>query len=134
MTMTKTMSELRHPRDVGPRTNLLWVGVDLDGTLAEGIWTPENNSSDIGPPIWRNVDQLRALYDIGYKIFIHSSRPWTDYERVETWLNFYGIPFKGIQLGKPLYVAYIDDRAVHEGDDWLRAVKEIAVRDTEDKL
>jgi hypothetical protein len=126
------MSDLKHPREVGPRVNLLWVGVDLDGTLAEGIWTPENNSSEIGSPIWENVDQVRALHDIGYKIHIHSSRPWTDYERVETWLCYYGIPFKDIQLGKPLYVAYIDDRAVHADENWVTRVAKIAERDWKD--
>jgi hypothetical protein len=103
-----------------PRSDLKWIGVDLDGTLAEPIWTPENPTSDIGPPIVRNVEKLRRAVHQGYKPVIHTSRPWTDYEAVEYWLNYHNIPFREIQMGKPLYKAYIDDRAVHaEEPEWV---------------
>lgn len=102
------------------KTKLIWVGVDLDGTLAEPLWTPDNPTSDIGDPIWENVKKLKALVSMGYKIFIHTSRPWTDYQVIEQWLLHWDIPFKEIQCGKPLYAAYIDDRAIHESEEsWL---------------
>lgn len=102
------------------REKLKWVGVDLDGTLASPLWTPTNPTSEIGDPIWSNVDKLRSLVDKGYKIIIHTSRPWTDYQIIEQWLTHYKIPFKEIQCGKPLYAAYIDDRAIHADDpSWL---------------
>lgn len=102
-----------------PRSRLLWVGVDLDGTLAEPVWTPDNPTSEIGEPITRNVSKVRQLAAEGWKIVIHTSRAWTDYEAIEAWLSHHGISFKEIQCGKPLYAAYIDDRAIYsEDEDW----------------
>lgn len=97
-----------------PRSNLKWVGVDLDGTLAHPVWTPDNPTSEIGNPIAENVHKADELRLEGYKIVIHTSRPWTDYEAIEGWLNHWGIPFDQIQCGKPLFASYCDDRGVHE--------------------
>jgi hypothetical protein len=103
-----------------PVSNLIWVGVDLDGTLAEPLWTPDNPTSDIGNPIWENVTKVRELVAVGYKIIIHTSRAWTDYQNIEQWLLHWDIPFKEIQCGKPLYAAYIDDRAINASNEsWL---------------
>lgn len=103
-----------------PRSDLLWIGVDLDGTIAKPVWTADNPTSDIGDPIWENVEKLRQAVEQGYKVVIHTSRAWTDYEAVEYWLRHWGIPFREIQMGKPLYKAYIDDRAVHADEpEWV---------------
>lgn len=103
----------------GPRQSLKWIGVDLDGTLADPIWTPQNPTADIGEPIHKNVMKVRQLADEGWKIIIHTSRSWTEYERIEAWLLHHLIPFKEIQCGKPLYAAYIDDRAINADEaDW----------------
>lgn len=111
---------LKKPPAVEPRADLLWVGIDLDGTLAEPIWTPENPTSEIGNPIWKNVLKLCELVMHGYKPVIHTSRPWTDFEAVEAWLNHWEIPFKYIHMGKPLYRLYVDDRARSaDAESWL---------------
>lgn len=103
-----------------PRGDLKWIGVDLDGTLAKPVWTAENPTSEIGDPIPENVEKLRRAVEKGYKPVIHTSRPWTDYEVIEYWLNYWGIPFKEIQCGKPLFKSYIDDRAVHADEaEWV---------------
>jgi hypothetical protein len=108
------------PPPIPQRTKLEWVGVDLDGTLAEPIWTPTNPTYDIGDPIWENIEKLKAVVAQGYKAIVHTSRPWSDYENIKNWLVHYGIPFKEIQCGKPLYAAYIDDRAVRADDEsWM---------------
>lgn len=108
-----------------PRLDLIWVGVDLDDTLAEGVWTPDNPTSDIGPPILDNVKKVRALAEVGYKIHIHTSRAWHDYEAIEAWCEFHDVPVDRIQCGKPLYAAYIDDRAIFAGDaDWTPKTRE----------
>ncbi len=102
------------------RDKLKWIGVDLDGTLASPLWTPDNPTSDIGDPIWENINKLIELVSAGYKIIVHTSRPWTDYQVIEQWLQHYNITYKEIQCGKPLYAAYIDDRAIHESEaSWL---------------
>jgi hypothetical protein len=103
--------------DIEPRGDLLWAAIDLDGCLAEGIWTPDNPTSHIGYPIWRNVHKARDLEAAGYKNVIHTSRGWNDYENIEGWLNFYNVPFRRIVCGKLLAAIYIDDRARHSDDE-----------------
>lgn len=110
---------------MAPRSELIRVAVDLDGTLAHGTWSPSNPTAELGEPIWRNVKKLDELSAAGYKIWIHTARPDADYEAIEAWLNHYGILFSGIVTGKILAVAYIDDRGVHEADNWLEQVNMI---------
>jgi hypothetical protein len=101
------------------RTKLEWVGVDLDGTLASP-WHKDMVAYEIGDPIWENVEKLKAVVAAGYKAIVHTSRPWSDYENIKNWLTHYEIPFKEIQCGKPLFAAYIDDRAVRADDEsWM---------------
>lgn len=103
-----------------PRANLLWIAVDLDGTLAEGVWTPDNPTTDIGAPRWDNVAKLEEAVAAGYKVMIHTSRPDTDYENIEGWLDHWQIPWKVIRTGKPLAALYIDDRGRYSEDaSWL---------------
>lgn len=104
----------------GPRNNLLWLAVDLDGTLAEPVWTADNPVAEIGPPIEANVRKLREAVLAGFKVVIHTSRSWTDYEAIEAWLNHYAIPWHKIQPGKILAVLYIDDRGRHsDSESWM---------------
>jgi hypothetical protein len=103
-----------------PVGHLLWLCVDLDGTLAEPVWTPENPTTDIGDPIWRNVAKLEEAVAVGYKVVIHTSRPDTDYQNIEKWLNHWQIPWKAIRTGKPLAALYIDDRGrFSEDESWI---------------
>lgn len=103
-----------------PLGKLKWLAVDLDGTLAEPLWTPENPTSDIGAPIRRNVVKLREAVAKGYNVVIHTSRPWTDYQSIEAWCEQHSIPARRIQCGKILAAAYIDDRAIHsEESQWI---------------
>jgi hypothetical protein len=106
-----------------PRAALKRVGVDLDGTLAQSVWTPESPGREIGMPIWENVEKVNELATAGWRIWIYTARPDTDYESIEQWLLFWGIPFHGILTGKPLLVALFDDR-VHNAseEDWLSIV------------
>jgi len=102
--------------NISPRDDLIWMGIDLDGTLAEAVWPDPG----IGAPIARNVAKLNAVVSAGYKVVIHTSRPWSDYELIESWLNHHLIPFNTIVCGKLLVHRYVDDRAVHsEEDSWL---------------
>ncbi len=111
------------PEVINTRTDLLWYGVDFDGTLARSMWQPGDDISITGDPIWDNVAKLRQVHEAGYKIIIHTARPWSEYENLENWLTHYDIPFKEIQCGKPLYRYYVDDRAIHAGaQSWLPEV------------
>lgn len=98
---------------IPPRADLRWLGIDLDGTIAEGLWTPDNPTHAVGNPIPANVTKLRDAYLAGWKGVIHTARPWTDYEVIEAWLRHHDIPFRGIVCGKLLAAAYVDDRAIN---------------------
>jgi hypothetical protein len=100
--------------------DLLWIAVDLDNTIAEGSWTPENPTSQIGSPIAVNVEKCRELVRHGYKIIIHTARGWTDYERIEVWCADNDIPVSHIVCGKLLAKRYVDDRNTDMNDaSWL---------------
>jgi hypothetical protein len=105
---------------VPQRDRLLWIAVDLDGTLAEPIWTATSPTLAIGQPIRHNVVKLREAVRAGYKVVIHTARPWSDYEAIESWLVHHNIPFRRIQCGKILAALYIDDRGRHESEaSWI---------------
>lgn len=103
----------------GPLAKLKWAGIDLDGTLANNVWTPENPTSEIGEPILENVAKARRLHEDGWKNVIHTSRGWADYPLIEAWLIHHDIPFRGIICGKGLFGVMIDDRNVDPNSpDW----------------
>ena len=100
---------------------LKWVGVDFDGVLAEGIW-PDRG---IGEPIERNIQKMGYLARVGFEPVIHTSRPWSDYKRLEKWLQQNDIPYHAIMCGKLLCRAYIDDRAINSEEPmWINKIPE----------
>lgn len=103
----------------GPIAQLRWALIDLDGTLAESVWTPEDPTSRIGDPIPVNVAKALQLHADGWKLTIHTSRPWTDYEAIESWCHYHSIPIRRIICGKLLGGVMIDDRNVPiDSPDW----------------
>ncbi len=105
------------------RADLKWAAIDFDGTLCESTWTADNPSAPPGEPIWGMAVKMAELWQHGFKIVIHTSRGWADYEIVESWLNHWSFPFHRIVCGKLLAKIYVDDRNVHMGDDWLEAMQ-----------
>lgn len=91
------------------------LAVDFDGTLC--------NSSPpdflLGNPIVRNVEMLRKCVLLGYKIFIHTARHWSDYGEIQEWLENHDIPYDAIICGKILAYKYIDDRNIDINKDWI---------------
>ena len=71
------------------------------------------------------IEGAKRLYELGYKIVVHTSRHWGDYEVIEKWLNYYEIPFKFIWCGKPLVKFFIDDLAIPFDGDWEATIKKI---------
>lgn len=113
-------------RQVPPRADLKWVALDHDGTMFKSTWTQANPTADIGEPIWDNFLKALDLIDAGFKLVVHTARPWADYEALESAYAHYGLDVRAIVCGKLLAVAYVDDRAVHaDHPDWLSAVREI---------
>lgn len=102
------------------RTKLIWASVDFDGTLCQSEWTPEHPTYKIGEPIEGASNKCWELIQYGFKIIVHTARPWSDYENIESWLDHHTFPYSRIVCGKLLAHIYIDDRAVHASDEsWL---------------
>jgi len=98
------------------------VAVDLDGTLAYyESWQGIDFIGGIMPGAKRFMN---ALHELGFHIIIHSTRlsPTINANYsldelkapIEKWLSENGIPYDEIWTypGKPLAIAYIDDRAI----------------------
>lgn len=103
-----------------------WVGMDLDGTLAKSVWTPENDNADIGDPIPTGVRKAATLVRAGLQVVIWTSRPWGHHPMIKAWSKEH-LPFevKQIVCGKPLFKAYIDDRNIDISEDcWLSRLLE----------
>lgn len=99
------------------RTDLRWLAVDFDGTLARNDGAPNFRLSE---PIYPNIEKLDDAAHRGWKIVIHTARPWSDYELIEWWLNLFRVPFNRIVCGKLLAAAYIDDRNISiDADSWV---------------
>jgi hydroxymethylpyrimidine pyrophosphatase-like HAD family hydrolase len=113
-------------RFVPPRSQLKWIALDHDGTMSTSTWSPENPTSEIGEPIWENVSKALALVADGFKLVVHTARPWADYEALESFYDHYDIPVRSIVCGKLLAVAYVDDRGIPASHpSWLEAVYDI---------
>jgi len=97
-----------------------WIAIDFDLTLAANTYDIETGENPMGAPLPGTLGKCRELVDHGYKIVIHTSRPWYDYEVVEAWLMHYGYPFHSIVCGKLQALAYIDDRNIDmRSPSWL---------------
>lgn len=107
---------------IPPRDNFIWYGIDLDGTVAAPVWQSDYPKSwfAVGRPIDENVKKLLAVKAAGYKIMIHTARPWDHYELVEQWLIHHDIPFDGIIMGKFNCFIFVDDKAINASESsWL---------------
>lgn len=95
-----------------PPVELKNLAVDLDGTLCNQTWTPEQSKSLVGDPITENIAKLFEAVAAGYTIDIHTARPWVDRDMIEAWLVAHQIPYRAIVCGKILAHRYVDDKAV----------------------
>lgn len=101
---------------------LKWLGIDLDKTVANNSLYPEYK---LLKPISGAREFLDQLEFDGWKIIIHTSRPWSDYDLIERWLIKYKIPHRRIVCGKLLAKYFVDDRAISFRGDWLEVYKQI---------
>lgn len=103
-------------------SQIKWIGVDLDKTLANNSAYPEYKLLE---PITGAKEAMDKLTADGWKIIIYTARAWVDYEIIEDWLNQYQIPFRRIVCGK-LFVKYmVDDRNIEFKGDWNEVLKKI---------
>jgi len=87
------------------------VCVDLDGVLAS--YDGWKGPTVIGEPLSGAVDFVRELAE-KFEVVVHTTRANTDEGRaaIEAWLQEHGFTGVSDLVGKPMAVAYVDDRSV----------------------
>lgn len=106
--------------DEPPPHGLKWIAVDFDNTLCQTNYDLQTGENPMGPAIPGTLEKCLELVANGYKIVIHTSRPWYDYEAIEAWLRYHHYPFHSIVCGKLQARGYVDDRNIdHRAESWL---------------
>jgi len=91
------------------------IGVDFDDTIASNSGFPDFIP---GEPLPGAVETLHKLVEQGYKIWIYTARPWTDYHNIEAYCEHYKIPARRIICGKPFFNCVVDDKNIEFDGDW----------------
>ena len=97
-------------------------GVDFDDTIATNSGYPDFIPHD---PIKGAVQALQNLDSMGYKIWIYTARPWSDYQNIESYCIEHDIPARRIICGKPLFKCIIDDKNVAFNGNWEKALVDV---------
>ncbi|KAF2435426.1 protein phosphatase 2A A subunit [Tothia fuscella] len=96
---------------------------DLDMTLVGVPLVPGDYSTC--PPLWKNIELVRGLYNAGHHIIIYTARRMKTHNGnlgaviadvgPATWdsLRKYDIPYHDLHFGKPYADIYVDDLAVN---------------------
>ncbi len=104
---TERLSETR-PKDQQP-----WIGVDLDGTLAEA--TPWQGIEHIGPPVPLMLRRVKAWVEKGLRVKIMTARAGDPLGVTATqkWLTAQGLPALEVTDRKDFGMIELwDDRAI----------------------
>lgn len=102
--------------------DIKWVGIDWDDCLFHNTGFPDFTPTH---PYEGAVEAMKYLDYLGYKITIFTARPWSDYQNIENFCEYYNIPVRRIICGKPLLKWMIDDKAIGFRGDWKKTLKEI---------
>src|SRR3990167_4111187 len=107
-----------------PLTNdeLLWVGIDLDQTIAHNSGLP---NFELLEPTEGAKEALEKIVERGFKPIIYTARQYSDYNKIEHWLDTHKIPYRRIFCGKVLLRWMIDDRNIPFDGDWAQVLKKI---------
>jgi len=79
-------------RKLGSKFGVIWIGVDLDGTLA--VLDENTGSGVIGRPVWRMLTRVKRMVAAGEKVKIFTARAGTPEEIpvIRNWLKDNGLP------------------------------------------
>lgn len=94
------------------------ICIDFDDTLFIGLWQPDNPTHEVGPPMWDNINKAKKLRAEGWYLVILTARGWEDEKVIAQACEDVGLDILRVECGKPIAVGYVDDRAVHEADEW----------------
>lgn len=86
------------------------IAVDIDGTIAQENKKNWQEYLKV-KPIQGNIEFVNQLFDEGYYIVIHTSRPESSRLETEYWLNKNGVKFNVLVMNKLKADVYLDDRA-----------------------
>jgi dTDP-glucose 4,6-dehydratase len=99
------------------------IFVDIDGTICT---TVTDGQYQYAAPIQVNIDIINDLYRRGHEIIYWTARgteTGIDWRKV-TLKQFkeWGVKYNGLELGKPTYDLFIDDKAINA--DSINKLKE----------
>ncbi|MDQ8203593.1 hypothetical protein [Pelagicoccus sp. SDUM812003] len=100
-----------------------WIGVDLDGTLAE--YHGWRGMEHIGPPVPRMKERVMEWIDKGFRVKIFTARACSEegVGHVKRWLAKHGFPDLDVTNVKDFDMAeYWDDRAVQVIENTGKAI------------
>jgi len=90
------------------------IRVDIDETICE---YGEEREYPLAKPIQDRIDKINKLYEEGHTIVYWTARgsvtkkDWA--ELTVTQLNTWGAKYHKVELGKPHYDLYIDDKSIN---------------------
>ena len=102
--------------------DLKWLAWDFDNCIAQNTGHPHFK---ITKPVKGAKEALWYAVEKGWKIVIHTARPWSDYHAIESWMIKKEFPFNKIVCGKLLAHFYIDDRAIEFKGDWKNVIDQL---------
>ncbi len=100
----------------GPEAMQRALSIDFDGVLhwyRQG-WKGHYDIYD--KPVPGAVENVNALFDAGFKLYVLTSRQHL--EPVAVWLHQNHFPPMTLTRQKPIAYAYIDDRGIRFEDNW----------------
>lgn len=103
-------------RDNKRVTNGRKLMVDIDGTIC----SKTNSEYEKSVPNLKKIEVFNTLYDLGYEVNYWTARgansglDWDDFTVKQ--LNEWGVKFTSINMGKPHYDVWIDDKALNAED------------------
>ena len=93
-----------------PRRHSPWIGVDLDGTLAENYESYDSN--EVGKPVESMVKKVRQLVHEGHDVRLFTAR--SPHPAIRRWMKEHlGTVLPITNTKDPGMLVMYDDRAVH---------------------
>lgn len=107
---------------------------DIDGVLTEEADTKHADLAGTyiyRSPNYRARDLMARAYSAGYYVLLYTGRREAHRRLTEDWLHSHGFHYHRLEMGKPYFSYFIDDRILGASvDDQLDALAEM-IRDAE---